>query len=396
MCTVDIDDTVFATFGPRQLIVSTRSIKELTIPSSRSFQGLNAAAVVKFFVVLLGTSLGLLLLIVPQLDYLSGAKDALCEGNRGFVVGVKQSGEPMWTKTEGRSEAATGSFSALLLDELRKGLVTREDCASFISGACDGPPNLDAPNWGYETCCWTGVAHVKNPSALHINLASSMAEISNKYQEGYCKDLLDCETMQVLGMSYANSFFTAAADSLPQNKSCPGGCPDRFRPVCKDGRCQALSCADMQPYCHEPYIQAGVNARLFCPQTCGCADAFSPLLWVGPAWGCAKSCSAKVELQIAARPCTDMPFDSPELRAFARELMETGQERGFKLWIKLGESFLKVGCNSSLLQTEAGEGFCHPTDELDTKGARAFCPVSCGCKAGKDFRSCPSACLAAT
>ena len=55
--TLDIDEAILRTLGPQRLVSLLRSVKELPIPSSRSFQGLNASAAIKFGTVMLGIGL---------------------------------------------------------------------------------------------------------------------------------------------------------------------------------------------------------------------------------------------------------------------------------------------------------------------------------------------------
>ena len=55
--TLDIDEAILQTLGPRRLVNLLRNVKELPIPSSRSFQGLNSSAAIKFVTVMLGIGL---------------------------------------------------------------------------------------------------------------------------------------------------------------------------------------------------------------------------------------------------------------------------------------------------------------------------------------------------
>ena len=113
------------------------------------------------------------------------------------------------------------------------------------------------------------------------------------------------------------------------------------------------------------------RARLWCPVTCGCDGALSPLVNIGPNSGCAPSCRAKADRQIKDRQCTDTPTDSPEFLAFMAAMGHRKRDRS---------AVRALGCKHVLRD---------PKVWCETK-YKAFCPASCGCKSGDP--GCPSTC----
>ena len=75
---LDVDEALYSTFGPRQLLAAMDKVRGFQIPQTRSWHGLHAAVVVKFGLVLLGITLALMAHILPLREKLVEAGNALC------------------------------------------------------------------------------------------------------------------------------------------------------------------------------------------------------------------------------------------------------------------------------------------------------------------------------
>lgn len=86
----DVDDSLYRTFGPRQLVAAMDQAKGLMTPTTRSFDGLNAAVTIKFGCVVAGIAAAVIFLILPLRDKVLDAGNALCGGDLNFVHGANQ------------------------------------------------------------------------------------------------------------------------------------------------------------------------------------------------------------------------------------------------------------------------------------------------------------------
>ena len=159
------------------------------------------------------------------------------------------------------------------------------------------------------------------------------------------------------------------------------GCSSNLEPLCKKGRCTRPTCEDARPYCYE-LSKAGRLARVYCPVTCGCLDAFSAQLYTLPSEGCPTSCIKQHAGQLAARPCADAEVGSAEITAYGQAVVASGAP----VLRSLGEAIVDAGCqvvsNYSVGETCVSISASKPL--------QLFCPVACGCKGGEPY--CPGSC----
>ena len=173
--------------------------------------------------------------------------------------------------------------------------------------------------------------------------------------------------------------------------TCPGGCTDRFFSLCSMGQCVMPTCADVSQYCLEP-TKLGIGARIWCPQTCGCDDAFSPLIQIGVEKGCGTPCFFKREAQLKDSNCSDAPIESAKLMAYANQMIKQGTQWNLEDLISLGKDVRSMGCKA-LLQFPEDWAYVNKTMcewSAEYKTLQNFCPVTCTCK-GHEI-GCPSAC----
>jgi hypothetical protein len=168
-----------------------------------------------------------------------------------------------------------------------------------------------------------------------------------------------------------------------------------------------ISCVDFQRNCTN---QAMRELRILCPETCGCANPRSGLLYEGPAEGCPRAIcrsSQKYMSALATLECRDLtPFElrlMPAWRSFFNQWIEwgstllPGQDAS---WGPVGQAFIDHGCLAltgfitttdalGLNNTFSLMTFCEDTDSQSS--IRPFCPVTCKCH--ERFASnCPNSC----
>ena len=112
-----------------------------------------------------------------------------------------------------------------------------------------------------------------------------------------CTDAPTQQFFTLYGFKWINIVFASLADAENGGDgSCPGGCHDRVRSLCKAGRCVVPTCADVETHCLVD-SKEGERARLWCPSQMFSFHAFGAGvhlqvpkdLWVrGPLWriGC--------------------------------------------------------------------------------------------------------------
>ena len=377
---------------------------------------LDVSVAVKLAVVLTLLVMTIPVFILPQLDLLKEAGDALCGalaccgvplclsacmcvsgsyvkfgsgGQTDFAVGVGKDGVAWWVKTDvsnatqskwewQQSNAELGStpFSSQLANQMllaKKLPEDSEDCWNETSSF-----NFSALSFAsYPERCWTINSNQYNIDNLERLLTRSLTKLSSEWQYSnqLCMDVLQSEYFDKWGYEYVPLIAAAVADTLSNSEPrfsiamCPGGCTDALKPLCDNGQCVTPRCSHLRLQCGEE-TRRGNAARLFCPASCGCGNAFSGLTYQ---YGCPSGCLAKHKEQIAARPCTDMPVGSKELATFT---------------ITNGHSYsldAALGCESPSMQTW---DLCD--ESVDYKSLKGFCPKACNCSSGEN--GCPLSC----
>lgn len=90
-------------------------------------------------------------------------------------------------------------------------------------------------------------------------------------------------------------------------------CPS-YAPLCKDGKCISPNCDDLKDYCND-VRWLGTRVRSFCPFTCGCSSARSPLAVTD---GCSLFCrrTFEYELRMRSTACEDIDVSDPGWQTF--------------------------------------------------------------------------------
>lgn len=347
-------------------------------------------------------------------------------GELDFVYGRGKDGIAYWAETEDSGlvsdkwywdrpteELLDTGFDVKLADQLLHGQ-GKFECDSV---KCSAFSELDrsAPNWGYQLCCL--IAVVKQPDLDSLRTVREMTvEAAAADRNWLCIDSIGIGGIDRGALTIdAHRVYAAFADAIGHDRSCegmhacyalmhvhsftstlPGGCRSNLKPLCKEGQCTTPSCEDALPHCQKA-SEAGKLARMYCPETCGCNDAFSSLILTAPNLGCPHSCLAKHAEQIAVRPCVDAESRSAEVTEYANALLEHGIASGNKVYNWFGTVIQKDACRiyDVLYQgTMSAEAKMHETcrPSNGNKGLQPFCPVACGCQGGQ--LGCPKSCPA--
>mmetsp|Transcript_26913 Transcript_26913/g.31738 ORF Transcript_26913/g.31738 Transcript_26913/m.31738 type:complete len:850 (+) Transcript_26913:181-2730(+) len=164
--------------------------------------------------------------------------------------------------------------------------------------------------------------------------------------------------------------------------------------------CMPLNCSVVIPHCFED-TTAGVRARQFCPETCGCSDPRDSLVLTDPALGCPSTCIQRPPYQSALDEvaCKDNYPDSTELRAYVSEVDRISADwppLWRDTWTTLtGPLFADLGCwiipHFRAYQSLPMD-FCIPGGTIwPIKPMTTLCPFSCNCMT-EDLVGCPSSC----
>ena len=313
-----------------------------------------------------------------------------------------------------------------IVSQLLSGIGGRDECEALRSGTCSQSPTLADAGWGYPACCATASSEVLapkggNPDLLMSGIADETLDTVSSQWNRRCEDMLSIEYLEdnKLNTFVHSIFFTFAAYAPGKTETCPSGCPSPYKPFCKQGRCVTPSCADAAPYCHRPDTLDGVLARMFCPVTCGCNLARSPLHFSRTDSGCAKACQAKRSAKVAKLPCTDVGLGSPNFTAFVDNFINDRkdilQAQGL---ISILTKVRAKGCRA-LNQTNVREltrqgrmnapkglargvtylCFGDPANAIGQQdGLAVFCPVACACSrvpgssSAQQAEQCPASC----
>ena len=125
-------------------------------------------------------------------------------------------GTDKWEWNRPAQELRHTRFSEKLADRLLHG-GGLSNCTSYADGKCGLPPDLSAPNWGYDSCCWEAATEhdLWTLGAIHQYQVSDLTDIHN----ANCMDLLD--PAKALGVT-VHYLAAAFADGLPKDTSCEG------------------------------------------------------------------------------------------------------------------------------------------------------------------------------
>ena len=330
------------------------------------------------------------------------------------MYGIDKIGMPFWVETKNstsqpdsrvwhrpETELSTISSTSRLVDLLLKGrkkcdneFLNRSACSCALPECClilktklSDLASLEARQVNLHMPC-----PIKHVTLCGYDQGMTVDQRSAQWNSG-CKDTLSIDFLKATKqLNDASRIFQAIADSVNIYTTCPGGCLDSFKLLCKGGRCVTPTCADVQQHCQAD-SEAGKSARLWCPEKCGCDDAFSPLLLNGKKYGCSPACRAKIIVQAAVRPCADMVAGSAELIAYGQALIDYSPRTRADFFVSVGETLRTKGCKAEIFNVYSPQTLCRPSSDTGFKGILAFCPVLCRCKVGE--LGCPSSCSAA-
>jgi len=415
-----VDELVFSILAPIPLRTLVKNTKPMPLPPVRAWKGLDSNAVASCVAVmafLIPIVLGLLL---PQMDVLREAEDALCGGELSFVASTANAdGQPLWSWSPGERKTGSRPWRGLKPGEYQYHSFAVRGVDAVLLGL--GRPDLQCEGCydeGFQTnsnptCCWARGIVVPNVTGnLYSVQEGSEATINTvaRTNNPDCMDVLDWPA------SYVWQLQAAYADGLKQNDpqafdACGGSCTSPYQPTCINGVCAKPNCADVAPYCNAA-SELGIRARQNCPVTCGCANISSSLYNFN---GCGPFCKLSYIYQasVDALPCSDSPVGSKQLEeyanaweTFSRSVPYPGMANG-----ALGASLIKkYGCGYvGSAEATAAWGFpsswkamwCGyykddytygPVAMLGMKPLISLCPIACGCKSGAFM--CPTTCPA--
>ena len=182
-------------------------------------------------------------------------------GELNFVHGIDKIGEVCWASTvpimdrnwderdwrRPNHELATVSWRG----KLANAVLSHEYKDSCDLTACtsntNATPELD--RWGFDRCCWTATSK-QTVAGLQVHTEFPVEDCVNR--NSACSDELNTVQFKLEGYHRAAQLGPALADGMMTNStSCHQGCFDPFRPLCKEGRCVPVTCADMKPQVSE-------------------------------------------------------------------------------------------------------------------------------------------------
>ena len=244
-----------------------------------------------------------------------------------------------------------------------------------------------------RTCTHT---YAKEPGVHDIKerIELSVDNIALIWNPG-CNDILDeaADGSYAWGAQWSSFAMTQFADLVSNKDESCGGCDNRFRPLCKSGRCVAPNCDDAAALCHD-WSTAGKLARMYCPVQCGCDSLNSSLMVAGAGSGCPPPCLARFREAGAKLPCVDALPGSTELMAYADMVAENPEDiSGVAKLLRsngCGGAVMSGlnACGTQVLIKLSGDDM--PFGLKGYKSIKHLCPVTCGCTHGK--LGCPESC----
>jgi len=278
-----------------------------------------------------------------------------------------------------------------------------------VTGNTIQPPSTDQ-----KRCCLA--LQLKTPSTTTGRFSVKTFELES-IQESItiwnpaCTDVLG--PIKSLGATYAynnlleGSVVDAVALTCP-----PGGssncstvvCP-KDRPLFHKGECVVPLCSNIKKYCFDDSA-AGIRARQFCSETCGCADPTSQLVLAGEDFGCPVNCphTPTYSMAVGKLACMDVPPGSPSLVAWADEVTRVSGTWPLN-WAdgapRFVNSIVADGCWAASSNSPVGSAYGLDWCKFGgtfwpIKPISYMCPVTCGCakamRSGGKQWGCPTSC----
>jgi hypothetical protein len=427
---ISIDELVYEALVPDRFRNIWNSVAPLPLPARRYWKGLCAKDALRVVWFVAFTFFVVVYKLVPSVDKMVQARDALCAGDLDFVYTVDGGGGISWAYPDTANVSnvrprnfpngtaptmeyfavttPSTSYASALVDVLLRQHGRDVFLANCSDAICFLPPEegqvvgFERP--GRPDCCFARKMKVPNVVGGRFSLSaksgSGVLEAIDAWNPT-CVDALDTPT------PYVNLLHGMVADVM-NVASCSGlKCPPE-RPFCRDGQCVIPTCATVAEHCPRNSV-SGLRARQLCPVTCGCTDPTSSLTMMLPEAGCGRKCLASglYQAQLNQMPCQDMQRNDSRFVAFLDDFESVAQSLPADHLLS-AQSFIgalrTLGCDyfsePALAWTNTGvpsfplginlcveNGIYYPTRPLSY-----FCPVSCGCKPG--MKHCPSSCSA--
>ena len=343
---LNIDEVLFASLAPARFRQLYNSFQAIRLPSVRTWRGLDLRACLNVAAVagLLGAAIGTVL--VPQMDVLVHARDALCAGDRDFVFTRDGIGAIAWAYPDGVDTSARRArnypdgktpkppesqgnravmdeketYAASTIDNLlrQSGRDEYQDaCGDDLCYQVDAIHDTLRDKPGRPDCCFAKKTKLPSVDAGRFSIFAKSTESTVQANEIWnpgCFDVLNVPA------GYQNLLEGAMGDAVgTANRSACGsanGCT-ADAPMCHEGACVKPTCTLVKSYCHKNNV-AGVRARQLCPQTCGCDQPRSPLALSLPSSGCGDRCprSGTYLDALDALRCEDVDVSNPAFTAF--------------------------------------------------------------------------------
>jgi len=403
-----VDELIYDCMAPICIKNVVDKSEELELPPVKAWKGLSMHAVGHGLSVLILMAVTLIVYLWPQDEKLLYAIDAICGGNTDFGYAVDAAGFPAWassppvpgSSSSGRpwrqasQEQQTNMPSVGVL--LDKGVLRNLTCDNVTCWNQAGSTALSD-----NDCCWVSDAKVPfikgSPFSLQT-YSSDVVATANLFKiNPYCLDQFDNKDYRY------NQWlsFTGASNNDATKCDANMGCPDRFKPFCRDTTCVAPTCKqDVKPFCEKSTL-VGTRARMFCPSLCGCGDPNSTNIL---ATGCAPACTTNYFYTTAldTMPCDDMwSWESvgntgveaaTSRRRFWRTAKYAADIAALASMVSSShrssimvatDKMNQMGCDAvNYMNWYYGVQLCDFgwNRGLPFKGLKVICPIACGCE----------------
>ena len=450
---LDLDERLYC-FTPRRLQARLEQLESLQLNGHMDFKcfgHMDFLSVCKLGIIVVAMPLIATFVIEPSVQQLWNTSDALCSGYTDFVFTLDVQRATNWAKVPESNATNHGSqnqrpwlrpqselddlqFNERVIDEVLQWPNGSHDCPKAacvvadplrVSGGLQGVSSADIPK-----CCWVAEGQWRSIDEGTLSLNNIGAMSVAEYTESFHPDCSQPDTgmnLESQRFMFVRNYYTfadaakeaAAGISYSKNgiitlDTCSPTCSDPYKPWCRNGTCVTPTCdIDVLPYC-DLTSRAGQNARMLCPEACGCDNPVSGQMSTLIASGCAPYCQHTQWYRDAdTRPCTDMTPNDPELIRYATEWpkLATDSTKMFEFASNAARMLISGGCQAyvdeylDMYNYELWRicGMSSPTTlrelgpfNTPVRGLSYFCPQACQCPQKWDQQNswgCPGQCL---
>jgi len=329
------------------------------------------------------------LLVHPFSQDMEEVRRWMCDGDRDFAYTIsKASGAVYYTRSQPFNDEDYGTFYS-------------KTAVLSLTGIPDS--NVSAAAWSERTAQagLTGIAYMETSWR-------SLLEMHTK-DASQAASFLSCQDKLYEGgpsSDYGEAFIAKTLLRALTGDSSLQSCSDVPQQLCRD--------------------YGGTEARAWCPETCGCDNAWVGLFYGTSQFGCPSECSDAFGNSMTYPPDGNSQYSPPEsflssypyCKDVARDIL--GQAPSWINWISVLlpivvkmnylpvlEHFLgkvmpganasdpnhlaRLGCQLVLALKRKGFETCIPNSGSISRSARPWCPGSCNCNVGNSDE-CPPAC----